>query len=149
MPHRGLRCGRARKREREGREHFDARRGGAGAGGADCGLRDRGRCGAAGVDPRRRAGIARAVRDGGGLAAPQLTLCNQAGNILRKAAGWTAEANAEEIRDAAARTGAFTLADGSQDSAMVTTLLPGIYTVQVSGVGEARGVAMVEVYDLP
>jgi hypothetical protein len=35
------------------------------------------------------------------------------------------------------------------DSAMVVTLAPGNYTAQVSGVGGAQGVALIEVYELP
>jgi uncharacterized protein (DUF1800 family) len=44
--------------------------------------------------------------------------------------------------------GAFTLASGTRDAALVTTLSPGKYTAQVSGVGSAAGIALVEVYDL-
>jgi len=45
--------------------------------------------------------------------------------------------------------GAFALPVGSADCALVVTLPPGTYTVQVSGVGATTGVALVEVYDLP
>ncbi len=51
-----------------------------------------------------------------------------------------------------ASVGAFTLTPGSRDAALVVTLPPGSYTVQLSGVGTgtaAQGVAIVEVYDLP
>lgn len=44
--------------------------------------------------------------------------------------------------------GAFTLPTGSRDAALVATLAPGLYTAQVSGVGAASGIALVEVYDL-
>ncbi|HTZ19755.1 MAG TPA: Ig-like domain-containing protein [Opitutaceae bacterium] len=43
---------------------------------------------------------------------------------------------------------AFALPAGSLDSAMVATLSPGLYSAQVSGVGNTTGVALVEVYDL-
>lgn len=46
-----------------------------------------------------------------------------------------------------ATVGAFALAAGSKDAALVTTLPGGSYTVQVSGLG-AGGVALVEVYEL-
>ena len=42
--------------------------------------------------------------------------------------------------------GAFALPAGSKDAAIVTTLAPGAYTAQVSGVGVTTGVALVEVY---
>jgi hypothetical protein len=45
--------------------------------------------------------------------------------------------------------GAFGLTPGSKDAALVLTLEPGSYTAQVSGVGSATGVAIVEVYELP
>jgi hypothetical protein len=45
--------------------------------------------------------------------------------------------------------GAFALTTGSRDAALVTTLQPGNYTAQVSGVGNTSGIALVEVYELP
>jgi kumamolisin len=44
--------------------------------------------------------------------------------------------------------GAFPLAAGSADSALVVTLPPGSYTAVVSGVGAATGTALAEVYQL-
>lgn len=44
--------------------------------------------------------------------------------------------------------GAFGLPSGTRDAALVATLSPGQYTAQVSGVGTASGIALVEVYDL-
>ena len=37
----------------------------------------------------------------------------------------------------------------SKDAALVLTLEPGIYTAQLSGVGQATGVGLVEIYELP
>lgn len=45
--------------------------------------------------------------------------------------------------------GAFALSGGSRDSALLATLTPGSYTVQVSGVSNTTGVALVEVYEVP
>jgi hypothetical protein len=45
--------------------------------------------------------------------------------------------------------GAFQLPAASRDAAIMTTLAPGDYTVQVSGVGGTTGMAIVEVYELP
>ena len=38
---------------------------------------------------------------------------------------------------------------GSADSAMVLTLPPGAYTVEVSGADGGSGVALVEIYEVP
>ena len=45
--------------------------------------------------------------------------------------------------------GAFTLPPTSKDAALLATLLPGGYTVQVSGVANTTGTALVEVYEVP
>lgn len=45
--------------------------------------------------------------------------------------------------------GAFPLAAGSRDAVIVTTLAPGSYTAQVTGVGNATGVALLEIYEVP
>ncbi|MSU47853.1 MAG: DUF1800 family protein [Opitutus sp.] len=44
--------------------------------------------------------------------------------------------------------GAFALNAGSRDAALIVTLAPGSYTAQVSGVANATGIALVEVYDV-
>jgi hypothetical protein len=45
--------------------------------------------------------------------------------------------------------GAFPLATASRDAALVTSLAPGSYTVQVSGVNGGTGEALVEIYEVP
>jgi hypothetical protein len=45
--------------------------------------------------------------------------------------------------------GAFALATQSRDAAVLATLPPGSYTVQVSGASGGTGVALVEVYEVP
>jgi hypothetical protein len=45
--------------------------------------------------------------------------------------------------------GAFPLTNGSRDAALVTALTPGSYTVQVSGVNNVTGEALVEIYEVP
>jgi sugar lactone lactonase YvrE len=47
------------------------------------------------------------------------------------------------------QVGAFPLPATSRDAALLATLQPGNYTVQVSGVGDTTGVAIVEVYEVP
>jgi hypothetical protein len=79
----------------------------------------------------------------GALADPQLQLF--AGNTLAHSNdNWGGSA---EISTAANRVAAFPLAPTSLDAAILATLPPGSYTAQVSGVGGATGVALVELYD--
>ena len=62
---------------------------------------------------------------------------------------WGTAALNPEIIDAQSKSGAFGLTDGSNDAALVVTLMPGLYTVTVSGSSDNEtGVAMIEVYDL-
>lgn len=44
--------------------------------------------------------------------------------------------------------GAFALVPGGRDAALLVTLAPGGYTVQVSGVGETTGDALIELYEV-
>jgi hypothetical protein len=64
---------------------------------------------------------------------------------------WSDRPDAAEIRAAAAQVGAFPLADGSRDSAMLVELNPGAYTVSVEAAGPAigGGEVLVEVYRVP
>jgi hypothetical protein len=81
----------------------------------------------------------------GAVADPQLTLFSgQASIATNNNWGGTAELTA-----AFAQVGAFALPAASSDAALVATLQTGSYTVQVSGVGETTGVAIVEVYEMP
>jgi hypothetical protein len=48
-----------------------------------------------------------------------------------------------------AQVGAFALEPGSTDAALIATLAPGTYTVQVSGVGGSMGGALFEAFVLP
>lgn len=47
------------------------------------------------------------------------------------------------------QVGAFALPSTSRDAALLLLLQPGAYTAQVSGVANATGVALVEVYEMP
>ncbi len=47
-----------------------------------------------------------------------------------------------------AQAGALGLAIGSKDSAWASTLPPGLFTAQVSGVGGATGIALLEIFDV-
>ena len=85
----------------------------------------------------------------GTLAEPRIELYNSRGYLHATAGAWSAEANPDEIRGAARAAGAFALPEGSSDAAMVVTLLPGTWTVQVTGPNNTTGIALIEVYALP
>ena len=61
---------------------------------------------------------------------------------------WEAS-NAPVISAATARVGAFALASGSEDAAMLITVPPGAYTVEVRGKNDTEGVALLEIYEVP
>lgn len=82
------------------------------------------------------------------LASPTLSLFAGAEAFLTNTR-WNMAANAVEIRDTARRVGAFALAEGSADSAIVANLSPGAYTVQVRSANAASGQVLVEVFEVP
>lgn len=83
---------------------------------------------------------------GGTLSDPQLSIFPSGSNTpIATNDNWGDNA---EVAAAAAASGAFPLAAGSADAAMVMMLEPGGYTVQVSGANGATGVALVEVYQV-
>lgn len=61
---------------------------------------------------------------------------------------WGTFANPESLEAIFSTVGAFALDPGSKDAVALIELAPGAYTMQVSGVGDAAGVSLVEVYDL-
>lgn len=79
----------------------------------------------------------------GVLTDPQLQLFNSAGVLVLANDNWSTD-------DAATRAsvGAFSLANGSRDAALVATLSPGAYTAQVNGANNGTGVAILEIYDV-
>jgi hypothetical protein len=82
----------------------------------------------------------------GALADPVLTIYD-GGEALATNAGW---ANSAAIATAATQAGAFALAAGSGDAALLVTLKPGAYTAQVKAAQSASsGVALIEIYEVP
>jgi uncharacterized protein (DUF1800 family) len=79
----------------------------------------------------------------GVLADPQLQLFNANGVLVLANDNW-ATADLATMNS----VGAFALASGSRDAALVATLSPGAYTAQVSGVNNTSGVAILEIYDV-
>lgn len=86
-------------------------------------------------------GVADALTD------PQLRIFDSNGRLVAENDNWETTARVDEITSAFSRLGAFQFQRGSRDSAVITTLPPGSYTAQVSGVGATTGVALVEAYD--
>jgi hypothetical protein len=82
----------------------------------------------------------------GVLADPQLKLFNQQGQQLQENNDW---GGGSALANAFTQTYAFALPAASKDAAMLVTLAPGIYTAQISGVGNTTGVALIEVYEVP
>lgn len=79
------------------------------------------------------------------LADPALSL-HRGATQLGANDNWFQTANAAELSAVTAAAGAFPLADGSRDSALLASLEPGTYSVIVSGVGNSTGTALVEIY---
>jgi len=82
----------------------------------------------------------------GFLAKPVLTLYNSAGTVIATNSAWGGSAALSAVFTA---VNAFALPAASSDDAVVTTLAPGSYTVQVKGANSTTGVALVEIYEIP
>lgn len=61
---------------------------------------------------------------------------------------WGQAANAADIRATATAVGAFALAEGGADAALLLELPAGAYTVHLSGKAGSSGVALIEVYEV-
>jgi hypothetical protein len=85
----------------------------------------------------------------GALADPVLRLVRGDTQVVRENDNWEQGNDVALVNDAASRVGAFPLAAGSRDAAIVINLPPGTYSAQVSGTGTTTGVALVEVYEVP
>ncbi len=94
-----------------------------------------------GVGPRLAAmGVPTALVD------PQLKLF--AGSaVIGANDDWGAVANSAGVAAAATATGAFPLATGSKDAALLCAADAGAYTVHISGASGGPGVALAEIYD--
>lgn len=81
------------------------------------------------------------------LANPRLTLFRDT-TLITANDNW-GDLGASTISATAAAVGAFALPTASQDSAILATLQPGSYTVQVAGANNTQGVALIEIYEVP
>ena len=84
----------------------------------------------------------------GALARPQLALYS-GDTVLAQNTGWSTAPDSAAISQAAGRSGAFAFAADSADSALIATLAPGAYTVQVTSADTTNGAALVEIYEVP
>lgn len=57
--------------------------------------------------------------------------------------------NADAVVAASATTGAFQLTSGSKDAALIISLEPGVYTLQLSSGDGSSGIGLIEVYEIP
>jgi outer membrane protein assembly factor BamB len=85
---------------------------------------------------------------GGALANPHLRIFRGA-QVVAENDDWGVAGHAGAMAAAAAGVGGFALPAGGRDAALLVTLPPGPYTAQISGVGGATGVALIEVYEVP
>jgi len=89
----------------------------------------------------------------GTVADPQLTLFNSTSVKLAENDNWSVPLGpapaAPALTAAFTSVGAFALPATSRDAALLTTLPPGGYSVQVTGVATTTGTALVEVYEVP
>ena len=77
---------------------------------------------------------------------PKLTLFDAGSTKIGDNDDW---GGTSALRSAFAAVGAFALPDASRDAALLATLAPGNYTVQVSGDKSNSGTALVEIYEIP
>jgi hypothetical protein len=82
------------------------------------------------------------------LAQPSLAVFDATGNLVASNTAWGTNSNPSQIAAVAAQVGAFPLASGSADCALLVTLPPGTYTAHISGVNNTTGVALAEVYEV-
>jgi hypothetical protein len=91
------------------------------------------------------------------LANPVLSVYSETGQLLAQNDDWETPrvlgslqvaASGAEIVQAGLATGAFPLAPGSRDAAVVVTLAPGNYSAAVSGAQGTTGAGLVEVYEI-
>ncbi len=83
----------------------------------------------------------------GALPDPRIALVSGS-TVLATNSNWaTGSSSAAQISAMDTQVGAFALASGSADAALLVTLQPGQYSVEVTSAGGSSGVVLLEVYD--
>lgn len=85
----------------------------------------------------------------GVLADPVLRLVRSDGTLVRENDNWELGNEGLLIAEANGKVGAFALAAGSRDAALLISLPPGAYTAQLSGANGGTGMGLIEVYEVP
>jgi PKD repeat protein len=83
----------------------------------------------------------------GVLADPQIAVFSGSTQIASNDNWEAGTSTPAQMASASVQVGAFALPAGSKDAALLVTLQPGNYTVQVTGVANSTGVALIEIYD--
>jgi len=84
----------------------------------------------------------------GALADPLLRVRNSAQKIVASNDNWGSASNLTALRAAMVQVGITVFADRSLDAAVLVSLEPGSYTIEVEGVKSTQGIASVEVYEV-
>ncbi len=82
------------------------------------------------------------------LARPELAVYSGDTALVRNT-GWSNSPDVAAITKAAAQVGAFAFPVASADTAVILSLAPGAYTVQLGGAVGTSGNALIEIYELP
>ncbi len=85
----------------------------------------------------------------GALARPSLAVFDRNRVRVAENTGWASAGYAQDIVTAAETVAAFVLPPSSADCALIFDAEPGDYTIQISGMNNSTGVALVEIYVLP
>ena len=97
-----------------------------------------------GIGPSLAAlGVPAALRD------PVLELSRGTGERVVANDNWGSSDNLGALREATTQVGAFVLADGSKDAALLVELPAGNYTVKLFGGDGGTGIGLLEIYELP
>ncbi len=83
------------------------------------------------------------------LTDPVLKLHNAAGEVIRTIDDWGDDDDPAGLAATMASVGAFTLSEGSADSAVVLDLAASAYTLTATGKGDDSGIVMLEIYRVP
>lgn len=84
----------------------------------------------------------------GALAQPVLRILDANGREVASNAGWETSPDADDIAEMTKLVGAFPFAKGSKDSALLSRLPAGQFTLQISSANTGTGVGLAELYEI-